>query len=298
MEKIRIEHSTGLRSFVLAAATLVTASMIADCSGGGASMPGPFVAQTSAPCTPPCVAAEYLVPGSTGLGEITAGPDGNVWFTGATANGGQTGIIGKLTTAGAIMEFSLGSTVPIGISAGPGGDLSFTARARSTGHTQTGTIGKITTAGAVTWTGAYPGTELQGIALGSDGNVWFAEFYGSHIGKVDSVGHATLYYIGSVSAAAIAAGPDGGLWFTEDSGSGGIGRITTAGVVTHFTLPATSAPKGITAGPDGHLWFTEQSSNKIGRITTAGIVTEFAIPTANCRPRVYRRRSRRQPLVY
>lgn len=87
MEKDRIDqHSaTGLHSLSLAAAMLLTASMIADCSGGGASMPGAFGAQTPAPCAPPCVAAEYLVSASTALGEITAGSDGNVWFTEASS---------------------------------------------------------------------------------------------------------------------------------------------------------------------------------------------------------------------
>ena len=50
-----------------------------------------------------------------------------------------------------------------------------------------------------------------------------------------------------------------------------IGRITTAGAVTEYTVPTGGAnPTGITAGPDGALWFTESNANKIGRITTGG----------------------------
>src|SRR5437016_3797300 len=71
----------------------------------------------------------------------------------------------------------------------------------------------------------------------------------------------------------IAAGPDGARWFTEILDK--IGRITTAGVVTEFSVPTSvSSPAFIAAGPDGNLWFTEVNGNKIGRITTAGIVTE------------------------
>jgi len=83
----------------------------------------------------------------------------------------------------------------------------------------------------------------------------------------------------------IASGPDGNLWFTEQKGDK-IGRITTAGVITEFTIPTVpygSGPIGIASGPDGNLWFTEgtSSGNKIGRITTAGVITEFPIPTAS-----------------
>jgi virginiamycin B lyase len=80
----------------------------------------------------------------------------------------------------------------------------------------------------------------------------------------------------------IAAGSDGALWFTE--GSGKIGRITTAGVITEFPLAAGSMPATITAGPDGALWFTEAGSNKIGRITTAGAITEFPINSTSNKP--------------
>jgi virginiamycin B lyase len=46
-------------------------------------------------------------------------------------------------------------------------------------------------------------------------------------------------------------------------------RITTAGVVTEFSVPtANGQPWGIAAGSDGTLWFTEINGNKIGRITT------------------------------
>ena len=61
-----------------------------------------------------------------------------------------------------------------------------------------------------------------------------------------------------------------------------IGKITTAGVFTEYSVTTGSGPRGITAGPDGALWFTEHSANKIGRITTSGILTnEYTIPNGN-----------------
>ena len=74
--------------------------------------------------------------------------------------------------------------------------------------------------------------------------------------------------------AAITSGPDGALWFVE-AFVGKIGRITTAGVITEFTIPTASSFAAITSGPDGALWFAENSGSKLGRITTAGMITEL-----------------------
>ena len=82
----------------------------------------------------------------------------------------------------------------------------------------------------------------------------------------------------------IVSGPDNALWFTEFNANK-IGRITTAGAITEFTLPAAGNPVGMTSGPDGNLWFAEAGGNKIGRITTTGTITEFTVPTANSGPR-------------
>jgi len=70
---------------------------------------------------------------------ITAGPDGNLWFT--ESNGNR---IGRITPLGVVTEFSAGITAaanPFGITAGPDGNLWFT---ESNGNR----IGRITT-GAV-----------------------------------------------------------------------------------------------------------------------------------------------------
>ena len=79
---------------------------------------------------------------------------------------------------------------------------------------------------------------------------------------------------------AIASGPDGALWFTEYYAND-IGRITTAGVITAYSVPTAGGdPAGIVAGPDGALWFVEAEGNNLGRITTSGVITEYSVPTA------------------
>jgi streptogramin lyase len=76
----------------------------------------------------------------------------------------------------------------------------------------------------------------------------------------------------------ITQGPDGALWFTERQANK-IGRITTDGTITEYTVPTANAgPYGITSGPDGALWFTENNVSKIGRITVNGAITEYDAP--------------------
>ncbi len=93
-------------------------------------------------------------------------------------------------------------------------------------------------------------------------------------------------------------GQDGSLWFTETiigpktlngPGPGGqIGRITPAGMISTYHLPAGTLAVSITSGPDRNIWFAEEvmntngpPSNKIGRITPSGTISEFALPTGN-----------------
>ena len=69
----------------------------------------------------------------------------------------------------------------------------------------------------------------------------------------------------------ITAGPDGALWFTETF-NGKIGRITTAGLITEFPVPAKFGQLNmITAGPDGALWFTAIIGFDIARAPACGL---------------------------
>src|SRR6266542_683651 len=113
-----------------------------------------------------------ISPGAGPLG-ITAGPDGNLWFT---ENYGNR--IGRITPLGVVTEFS-GGLESFDITAGPDGNLWFT---ESGGDR----IGKITPLGVVTEFGAgiTPGAGPYGITAGPDGNLWFTESGGDRIGKI------------------------------------------------------------------------------------------------------------------
>ena len=178
----------------------------------------------------------------------------------------------------------------------------------------------------------YPSPHGDDIALGPDGNMWSALQDVFAVARITDTGaitdlpvtqRDTEYLVGTTS------GPDGKIWFTEDYGGGSgeyarIGRMTTSGTVTEFTLPTITSGAGriapgpdgalwfagdpsaigrittsgkitefpipggdtadITAGPDGNMWFTEWNGNKIGRLTHAGVFTEYPVPTASSVP--------------
>ena len=83
----------------------------------------------------------------------------------------------------------------------------------------------------------------------------------------------------------IAKAPDGNYWYTQSSADR-IARMTPAGDVTEFALPATgSNPFDIVAGADGNMWFTELDGGRIGRISPAGSISEFTLPSTSSQPR-------------
>ena len=219
-----------------------------------------------------------ITPSSAPYG-ITAGPDGNLWFTEIFDR------IGRITPFGVVTEFSAGITScaqPHGITAGPDGNLWFTENCSSR-------IARITPLGVVTEfsAGITPSAFPEGITAGPDGNLWFTESIGNQIGRITPLGIVTEFGAGITPSSlprGITAGPDGNLWFTE--GFDRIGRITPLGVVTEFSagITAGASLQGITAGPDGNLWFAEANGNQIGRITPLGVVTEFTGITAGAAP--------------
>jgi virginiamycin B lyase len=200
---------------------------------------------------------------------ITAGPDGNLWFTEMNANK-----IGRITLEGAVTEFSIPTAAsgPQSIAKGSDGNLWFS-------EDQGAKIGRITTSGVVTEFGLTdPSSTPSSIVPGPDGALWFTEYATNKIGRITTAGTVTEFDA-PFGPASIAAGADGNLWFTERLGNH-VARITPAGSITPFTTQTMSRLTAITAAADGNLWFLSDSDAKIGRITTGGNVSEFAIPDA------------------
>ncbi|TMJ54767.1 MAG: hypothetical protein E6G85_04630 [Alphaproteobacteria bacterium] len=143
-----------------------------------------------------------------------------------------------------------------------------------------GKIGRITTTGMVTEFTIPTATAKTGeITTGPDGALWFTESVSGKIERITTDDKITEFALPNADAQpwGITTGPDGALWFTESScvrqpGSrcivgNKIGRITTNGLITEFTVPSDgSGPHSITTGPDGALWFTEYYGSRVGRL--------------------------------
>lgn len=228
--------------------------------------------------TPSITITEFPVPTANSFPlDITAGPDGNLWFIEQYGNK-----IGRMTPHGVTSEFPIPTTnsSPAQITTGPDGNVWFT-------ELNSNNIGRITPNGTITefpipTTTSYP----TGITAGPDGNLWFTELNQNKLARITPNGTITEFPVPTANSFpyGITTGPDGNLWFTESEGDK-IGRITPSGTIAEFPIPtAKSFPADITTGPDGDLWFSEENGNKIGRITPNGTITEFPIPTANSYP--------------
>lgn len=88
----------------------------------------------------------------------------------------------------------------------------------------------------------------------------------------------------------ITAGPDGNLWAVE-AAADRVVRITPAGAITEFSLPAGREPLDVVAA-GGLMWFTERSGDRVGQLNPGAggdaavqaSLTEFAVPGVGSRP--------------
>lgn len=201
----------------------------------------------------PAGAMAFLSAGAGYVTEVTAGPDGELWY---------------------------------------GNDGTNTTSARNRGYvthmstTGLGAATTIATPGRPTGWSLYPESftdDVSGLTAGPDGNVWFVSSMSNAVGRVTPGGTLTVFRGTDVTAPnAIVAGPAGDVWFTNsgpgfaplESGYGSLGR-STAGTSISSQRAGTLNPAGLALGADGNLWFTEPDTDTVGRMTPAGISTTF-----------------------
>jgi streptogramin lyase len=240
--------------------------------------------------------------------DVSAGPDGNIWFT----NYGNDSI-GRVTPGGTVTSFTDSRiSEPTGITAGPDGNLWFTNAGNDS-------IGRITTTGDIE-TFTDPSISSPGSIVASpqpnDGALFFVNQGTSSVGRITVSGAVSAFDDSRFNGVeSLVPGPDGYLWYTtdattnesigkldprsgsvvaryqdaaiadptglalaDDSGNytfwftnqqdESIGQITLSGAVTRYTDASLDEPSGIAAGPDGSMWFTNYVGASIGRIGT------------------------------
>src|SRR5262249_45830591 len=117
---------------------------------------------------------------------ITAGPDGNLWFTESGFFGNRIGVINPLTHV--VTEFSglAPQSGPSEITAGPDGNLWFIEESGNRiGRVDAGTH-------AVSECPLTHERSPSGITAGPDGNLWFTESFGDAIGQVELIPPVTV----------------------------------------------------------------------------------------------------------
>jgi streptogramin lyase len=117
---------------------------------------------------------------------------------------------------------------------------------------------------------------VRGIAVGPDGNIWFAEATAMRVGRMNTAGALLSEFNDAITSdpAGLAAGPDGNMWITVQ-GANAVVRMTPTNQGDAFPVAANADPLNIVAGPDGNLWFTE-FDGAIGKMNVSGnVLGEF-----------------------
>jgi streptogramin lyase len=226
---------------------------------------------------------------------IARGPEGTIWLPYSERG---LPMIDRISPSGLVTgEFQLpisnkANALPwyivSGLAEGPNNEIWFTVE----GPLGESFIGRISSAGKVVEFPLGGNGNPEGIAMGGDGSMWFANVGEGKIGEADAGGIVAEYPIPtgmqtnmpviSKPVGIAAVGGEGNMWFIDDGqdqeGRSLVGRVTPTGKITEFALPAVfGSPYQMAVGSEGNIWFTERSGQRIGRVTPEGEVQEFTV---------------------
>jgi streptogramin lyase len=204
---------------------------------------------------------------------ITSGSDGNLWFV--QTGDDQIDSISPSSDAISGYSYTLTSAAyASGIVSDNNGNLWFTQEEGN----QVGELNP-TTGSTTEFATPTSNSGAWGIALGANGNIYYAEFghpnigyVGEWIGVVDtSNGQIKDYATPSAGSFPyeIVDDPFGGdLWFTETAVDK-IGRFDPqTDAMSEYSIPTANAdPQAIAVDPSGNVWFTEYNSAQIGYLS-------------------------------
>jgi virginiamycin B lyase len=246
--------------------------------------------------TPQGVVTEFKLAKDSHPQTITAGADGNLWFTERLQDA-----IGVMDTSGNLLHIYSAqqpSATPYSIAPSPDGAVWFTDYSLDSEDTLD-KVERMTLDGNTVdkFDLSTCGCAPLGATYGPDGNMWFTEelgftpeMQGNGDGTVDRVSldgktidrFAVRTDFTQTLPSFMAPGPDGNVWFTEASGeTHNLDRVTPAGTVTEFHIADTpESTNGVTTGADGDIWFTETGNTEgdVWRMHPDGSLIGTAIP--------------------
>lgn len=258
----------------------------------------------------PTVTGEFDLPGMPN--QLAAGPDGFIWVI-----VGGTNDFSRVSPDGTVTSYDATNlSNPVGVTAGPDGNMWFTQingvvkispsdplTGVATTINDIGGAQEIISNGTDLWTAsgdkvirippASPNTpqiytinglNARGIAAGSDGLIWIADFGSSRVFSLTASDVQTPYDLGANAGVQdVAAGPNGQVVIPRP-GQQNIGLLSPGGTPTSFPTPAGD-PFGATFGTDNAYWVAQFLSNNLGRLTPDGQYSVLNGLSANSGPR-------------
>lgn len=233
--------------------------------------------------SPPSPRAVFDIPTAhSGLAEMIAARNGNLWFAEAGAHK-----IGLITTQGIIHEFTVRAAPGTGHSIGhlvigPDGSLWFV-------DTFGAQIGHMTVQGNVTLfkVPSLPGDSTvfgplpAGIAVRNDGDIQYLDPEARRLVRVTLTGTlVSSLVLPGYGANDITTDAEGNFWITQGCHAcqGQVVRVTPAGQETVYTVGG-GLPSNIIPGPNRSIWFSSAFSGEIGEITVDGQIHHFSVTT-------------------
>jgi virginiamycin B lyase len=232
--------------------------------------------------------SEYTVPATgsvLGVGGLTRGPEGDMWFTEPAANR-----IERVAPTGHPEGFAVPTpgSLPTGIVAAPGGFLWVTMEG-------TGKVAKVDPIGHATETALAEGARPAAIALGPDSALWAVETETATLARIGLTGSASASFPLPTDGAIfkgtlnsdIVTGPDGNLWLSQEDGPfvGKVIPTDTQPEYVRFKVPEEELGTTlISRGPRGDLWYATEGG-AIGSIASSGEeVGDPGCPLKDCTP--------------
>jgi streptogramin lyase len=218
----------------------------------------------------PQVNGVFDMPGVQTNGQLTAGPDGNIWVSLQDA-------VAKVQPDGTVTEYkaaNLGNGTVLGF---PSGGITSADGFVWVAQTPAGVdpIVKIppgNPAGATSFAVSEITQGTSAMTLGPDGNIWVAIQDKLVKFSPSNPAGAMPFTFTGLQPKAIIAGSDGTLWVTDGSNGGRLLNVTTSGTLVHEPYVVGGLPQFLGAGPNGQVAYGNPNNTpqQIGLLSPGG----------------------------